>query len=211
MTDLRTRLQALSSSAIEDARGKQGAFPAAIQRLAGERVFAGRAVTARCEKDSVAAVLRAMAEAQVGDVLVAQGPGEVGYFGELTGAEAVRRGMAAIVVDGLVRDIEKLRTLPLPVFARGLTPHGGLPSGRGEPGVELAIGNVIVRPGDWLVGDAAGVVVVPAADVERVRGRAEEITAAEVDCWQKVLGGASFYDQPSQDGTPIGVRMLREQ
>jgi 4-hydroxy-4-methyl-2-oxoglutarate aldolase len=210
MTDLRTRLQALSSSAVEDARGKQGAFPAAIQRLAGEGVFAGRAVTARCEKDSVAAVLRSMAEAEVGDVLVAQGPGEVGYFGELTGAEAVRRGMAAIVVDGLVRDIEKLRTLPLPVFARGLTPHGGLPSGRGEVGIDLQIGNVVVRPGDWLVGDADGVVVIPAAEAEGVTARAAEITAAELDCWQKVLAGASFYDQPSQDGTTIGERMLRE-
>jgi regulator of RNase E activity RraA len=210
MTDLRARLQALSSSAIEDARGKQGALPAAIQRLAGEGVFAGRAVTARCERDSVAAVLRTLAEAQVGDVLVAQGPGEVGYFGELTGAEAVRRGMAGIVVDGLVRDIEKLRALPLAIFARGLTPHGGLPAGRGEPGVDLTIGNIVVHPGDWVVGDADGVVVVPAADVERVAARAEEITAAELDCWQKVLAGESFFDQPSQDGTPIGVRMLRE-
>jgi regulator of RNase E activity RraA len=167
-------------------------------------------VTARCEVNSVSAVLRALSEAGVGDVLVAQGPGEVGYFGELTGAEAVRRGMVAVVVDGMVRDIEKLRTLPLPVFARGLTPHGGLPSGRGEPGVELSIGAVVVRPGDWIVGDADGVVVVPAGEAERVTAKAEEITAAELECWQRVLAGASFFDQPSQDGTPLGERMLRE-
>jgi 4-hydroxy-4-methyl-2-oxoglutarate aldolase len=207
--ELRARLQALSASAVEDARGKQGALPASIQRLAGEGVVAGRAVTARCASGSVAAVLRALSQAGVGDVLVAHGPGECGYFGELTGAEAVRRGMAAIVVVGLVRDIEKLRTLPLPVFARGLTPHGGLPSGRGEVGVALRLGEVLVRPGDWIVGDADGLVVVPAGDVEGVTARAEEITATELDCWQNILGGASFFDQPGQDGTTLGERMLR--
>ena len=194
MSELRARLQALSSSAVEDARGKQGALPSAIQRLAGEGVFAGRAVTARCEVNSVSAVLRALSEAGVGDVLVAQGPGEVGYFGELTGAEAVRRGMVAVVVDGMVRDIEKLRTLPLPVFARGLTPHGGLPSGRGEPGVELSIGNVVVRPGDWIVGDADGVVVVPQAAEAEVLRRAEEKLAGERTTLKELQDGQTLGD-----------------
>jgi regulator of RNase E activity RraA len=109
----------------------------------------------------------------------------------------------------MVRDVEKLGTLPLPIFATGRTPHGGLPNGAGEHGVDLEIGRVTVRPGDWIVGDADGVVLVPAAEVEAVTARAEEITAAELECWQRVLAGASFFEQPSQDGTPIGERMLR--
>src|SRR5947208_468319 len=117
---MRARLEALSAAAVEDARGKRGALSAALQRTAGEGVVAGPARTARCEHGSVSAVLRALSEAAPGDVVVAQGPGEIGYFGELTGAEAVRRRVAAIVVDGMVRDVRKLRTLPLTVFATGV-------------------------------------------------------------------------------------------
>ncbi len=208
--DLRTRLEALSASAVEDARGKRGALISAIRRLHGDGVIAGRAITARCGEGSVSAVLRALAQVKEGEVLLAQGTGECGYFGELTGAEAVRRGVAAIVLDGLVRDIEKLRTLPLPIFARGLTPRGGLPNGRGEVGVPIRIGAEEVRSGDWIVGDADGVVVVPAEEIETVVARAEEITEAEAACWANIRRGESFFDQASQDGTTLGERMLRE-
>jgi regulator of RNase E activity RraA len=209
--DVRSRLAALSASAVEDARGKRGALPAAVRRLHGEGVVAGPARTARCEHGSVSAVLRALSEAEPGDVLVAQGPGDCAYFGELTAAEAVRRGVTAIVLDGMVRDLARIRTLPLSVFATGLTPHGGAPSGRGEVAVSLRIGAADVRPGDWVVADDDGVVVVPAAELEAVAGHAEEITRSEAACWQAVLGGASLFEQASQDGTTLGERMLREQ
>lgn len=209
MDDLRERLQRLSASAVEDARGKQGALPARIRRLHGDRVVAGPAVTARCGAGSVSAVLRALSTCRAGDVLVAQGPGDCGYFGELTGAEAVRRGVAGLVVDGMVRDIDKLRTLDFPIWASGLTPHGGKPEGEGEPDVVLRLGEVEVRPGDWIVADGDGAVVVPAGDLERVVARAEEIAEGELACWNAVLGGESFFEQASQDGTPLGERMLR--
>src|SRR5262245_49766873 len=169
---VRARLEALSAAAVEDARGKRGALTAALTRISGEGVVAGRARTARCDTGSVSAVLRALAEAEPGDVLVAQGAGEIGYFGELTGAEAVRRRLAAVVVDGMVRDVRRLRTLPLSVFATGVTPRGGLPEGGGEVGVPLRVGGEDVRPGDWIVADEDGVVVVPAAELETVAARA---------------------------------------
>src|SRR4051812_8516049 len=136
---LRARLERLASSAIADARGKAGALPPAISRLSGTGTVAGPAVTARCGEASVAAVLRALADADPGSVLVVPGPGGWAYFGELTGAEAVRVGLAALVVDGYVRDFERLAKLPLPIFARGLTPQGAAPAGAGEAHVALEI------------------------------------------------------------------------
>lgn len=197
---LRARLERLSSSGLGDASGKRRIADSGIRRLAGSGTFAGRAVTARCEQGSVSAVLRGLAECGDGAVLVASGPGEWAYFGELTGAEAVRAGAVAIVVDGLVRDLERLGTIGLHVHARGLTPRGATPPGGGEVNVPLRIGGVEVRPGDWIVGDVDGIVVLAPDEIEAVTARGEEIAAAESACFDRVLGGESLLDQPYQDG-----------
>jgi regulator of RNase E activity RraA/kynurenine formamidase len=200
-TTIRDRLARLSSSGAADARGKRGALPGAITRLHGAGTVAGPAITARCAPGAVSAVLASFEQATAGQILVAQGTGEWAYFGELTGAEAARIGLAAVVVDGYVRDLERLSTLDLPIFARGLTSQGGRPTGPGEVGVPLRIGDADVRTGDWIVADADGVVVIPKEDLEDVTSRAEAISATEAACWDRVLGGASLLDQPYQDGT----------
>jgi 4-hydroxy-4-methyl-2-oxoglutarate aldolase len=197
---LRARLERLSSSGVGDASGKRRILPPAIRRLSGNGTFAGRAVTARCEEGSVSAVLRALEVCGPGAVLVVHAPGEWAYFGELTGADAVRVGAVAIVVDGLVRDLERLATIGLHVFARGLTPRGASPPGSGDVNVPLRIGDVEVRPGDWLVGDVDGIAVLAPDEVEPVAVRGEEIAAAELACFERVLAGQSLLDQPYQDG-----------
>src|SRR5262245_51378792 len=201
LSAIRDRLSRLSSSVAADARGKQGALPGAIRRLQGAGTVAGPAITARCAPGAVSAVLAAFEQATAGQILVAQGGGEWAYFGELTGAEAVRIGLAAVVVDGYVRDLERLSTLELPIFARGVTPQGGRPTGPGEVDVPLRIGDADIRTGDWIVADADGVVVIPKEDLSEVISRAEAISATEAACWDRVLGGASLLDQPYQDGT----------
>jgi regulator of RNase E activity RraA/kynurenine formamidase len=162
---------------------------------------AGPVVTARCAPGAVSAVLASFEQATAGQILVVQGGGDWAYFGELTGAEAVRIGLAAVVVDGYVRDLERLSTLELPIFARGSTPQGARPTGPGEVGVPLRIGDEEVRDADWIVADADGVVVIPKEDLAEVISRAEAISASEAACWDRVLGGASLLEQPYQDGT----------
>jgi regulator of RNase E activity RraA len=199
-TALRARLERLSSSELGDASGKRRIVDGGIRRLAGSGTVAGRAVTAHCEQGSVSAVLRALAECGPGDVLVAHGPGEWAYFGELTGADAVRSGTTAIVIDGFVRDFDRLGTMDLHIFARGLTPRGGSPTGGGEVNVPLRLGEVDVHPGDWIVGDVDGIVVLAPDEIEAVAVRGEEIAAAESACFERVLGGESLLEQPYQDG-----------
>ena len=118
-----------------------------------------------------------------------------------TPAEAVRIGLAAVVVDGFVRDLERLSTLELPDLRPGSDAAGRAPTGPGEVGVPLRIGEAEVRSGDWIVADADGVVVIPKEDLEDVISRAEAISETEAACFDRVLGGASLLDEPYQDGT----------
>ena len=209
--DTKANLAALSASGVFDARGKSGALPAGINRLVGSEPVAGPIVTARCHEGSVSAVVAALDTCSPGDILVIQGAGEWAYFGELTGAEAIRHGVVAVVADCYVRDIDHLAGWPIQVFARGLTPQG---AGFGPPGeacVPITVGEVVLDPGDWLVGDADGVVAVPAAEIEDALGNARELVATEAGWASGVLRGEALLDQAFADGSTLRDRLEARQ
>jgi regulator of RNase E activity RraA len=196
-------LDGLSAAAVADARAKQGVLPSRLRRLHGAGPLTGRVLTVACAEGSGSAMIQALARAGADDVLVIQGAGEWGYFGELAGAELARLGGRGVVVDGLLRDLGKLSTLPLHLYAAGLTPQGSKPSGGGTVGEPLTIDGVTVHTGDHIVGDLDGLVVVPAADVDAVAQRAREIEAAEAEVWDRVLAGGSLLDEPGQYGKSL--------
>jgi regulator of RNase E activity RraA len=189
---MRDRLLSLASSALADALGRRGAVDSSIRLLSGERL-AGRAVTARCAPRSVTAMLDALRTAGEGDVLCVEAGGERAYFGEVAGAEAVRRGVAGVVVDGLVRDLAGLRELGLTVYARGTIPVGGSLNEGGEAGVPIEVGGQSVHPGDWLLGDPDGVVVIGAGEADAAAAAAEAATAAEVVTLRRIAQGESLF------------------
>jgi regulator of RNase E activity RraA len=129
-------------------------------------------------------------------VICLQAGGEWAYFGELAGAEAVRRGVAGVVVDGLIRDLAGLRELGLTVYARGTTPVGGSLNEGGEAGVPIEVGGETVRPGDWLVGDPDGVVVIAAEEADAAVAAAEAAIAGEVETLRRISEGGSLFDHP---------------
>jgi regulator of RNase E activity RraA len=179
-----------------------------IRRLSGG-VVVGRAVTAWCEPYTVGAMLRALRLAGEGDVLVVQGGGDWAYFGDLTAAEATRRGLAGVVVDGYVRDVEAIAARGLGLFARGTVAVGGKPGGAGDLQVTIVAGGQEVSPGDWVVGDADGVVVVPDMRVEDVAAAAEAATAREAESLARIDAGESFFDLPFQSGPSLGELLDR--
>ncbi len=190
----------LSSSGVFDARGKEGALPAAVRRIHGHGTVAGPAATVICSEGSVSGVLSALATSQQGQILVIQGPGEWAYFGELTGSEALRVGILAVVLDTYVRDIDRLCEWDIQVFARGVTPKGAGFGELGEVGVPLTIGDALIQPGDWLVGDGDGLVTVPSAEAQTVFERANELVASEGQCAARVLRGDSLLNQDFRYG-----------
>lgn len=129
------------------------------------------------------AVHRALDIAQPGDVLVVNGQGDTtrALLGGLIARRARMRGLAGIVVDGAVRDVDEIESSGLPVFARASTPAGPYKNGPAEVGLPVACGGVVCSPGDIVCGDADGVAIVPQARAARVADAVADILRHERD------------------------------
>ncbi len=130
--------------------------------------------------------------ANPGDILVIDASRSMmtAVLGDLVSTKARHRGIAGVVVDGLVRDVDGILALgDLPVFARGTTPLGPLHRGPGEVNYPVSVGGIVVNPGDIIVGDADGVVVVPQASAESMLARLDARAASSADYQNAVARG----------------------
>lgn len=130
--------------------------------------------------------------ARPGDVVVVDAAGQfaTAVLGDLVSTKARHRGVAGFVVDGLVRDIPAIRRLgDFPVFAKGITPIGPLHRGPGEINYPVSVGGVVVNPGDLIIGDLNGVVVVPRESAPELLARLRERSAAEAEYVAAVARG----------------------
>ena len=142
---------------------------------------------------SVTAVMVAIREAGPGDVLCVLGK-DGAVIGEFLALECQRRNLAAVVVDGRIRDLAVLRDLDLPIFARGAVPHAAPPGSEGliQEGVMLC--GVDIKPGDWLVGDDDGIVCVTVGEATSVLEKAEATIASEDRLRQRMEAGELMFD-----------------
>lgn len=175
------RARKFQASILCDVAGRRGAMNARIQALHPGMKVCGPAFTVEIRPGDNLMFHVALAIARPGDVLVVDGKADqtCAVFGELMVAQAVAAGLGGLVVDAPARDLDVLVQGPLPVFAAGANPCGptkGLP---GKLSIPVSAGGVSVSPGDLVVGDADGVVVIPRADVENVLAAAEKKVAAE--------------------------------
>jgi 4-hydroxy-4-methyl-2-oxoglutarate aldolase len=179
-SDLFAAFGEAASSQVADAMSRLGAMDAGIRCLwPGPRII-GAAVTVWCHAGDNVMYHKALSLAQPGDVLVinTQGSGNAG-FGELLASSAAKIGVRAVIVDGMVRDIEALEAMRMPVWARGLSPSGCNKDGAGEVGAIIACGGVAVRPGDVIVADRDGVAVVPLEDAAEVARLSMDVVTRE--------------------------------
>jgi len=170
--------EGLGTGNVADAMHGHGSMSSSIRPLTTRRALLGRALTVTVSPGNGMMVRRAIARARSGDVLVidAHGAMERAVLGGNVAIDAIHRGVTGLVVDGVVRDLDELEALGLPVYARGVSPRSGSDlGGRGEALGPIACGGACVLPGDVVVGDADGIVVVPAADAASVGRRAGEI------------------------------------
>jgi regulator of RNase E activity RraA len=161
-------------SIIGDGMGRRGIMDPGLKALNLDVKMCGPAVTVETRAADNLMVHAALKLAQPGDVIVVNAHGDLsaGIWGEITTRMAIRKGLAGLVMDGSVRDSRELAASGFPVFCRGVSPCGGGKEGTGQVNLPICCGGVPVHPGDIIVGDADGLVVVPRAMAE------EAITAA---------------------------------
>ena len=180
-----------STSFVVDAMQGRGALSHNIKAIDPKSRFTGTALTARAgARDNLAAVA-ALDLIRPGDVLViaAQGFTETAVLGDNMARIAKQRGAVAVVTDGAVRDIDEIREIGLPVFAAAVTPNSAFPSGPGEVGLPLSLGDVAIDTGDLVLGDADGVVIVPSRDVAAIAESLSKVAALEADLHARIANG----------------------
>jgi RraA family protein len=176
-------LAEFETPAISDLMNRLYTMVPAIQNLTDESLrIVGPACTVKVYPGDNLMVHKALDVAQPGDVIVVDAGGSVmtAVLGDLISSKAQHREIAGFVVDGLIRDLPAIRELEtFPVFARGATPIGPLHRGPGEINHPISAGGIVVHPGDVIVGDLNGVVVVPRDIADDLLARLRAAAAAE--------------------------------
>jgi 4-hydroxy-4-methyl-2-oxoglutarate aldolase len=169
------------SSILADVAGRRGALHGRIAPLAPSMRFAGPALTVEVRPGDNLMIHAALAVAKPGDVILVDGKGDLGsaLMGEIMSQQAVALGVAAVVIDGAVRDAEAIRELGFPMYAAGLNPNGPTKNVAGRLNHPISIGGVTVRPGDLVVGDGDGVTVIEREKAAAMLPLAAEKVAAE--------------------------------
>ena len=196
MTDVFAELAQLGSATVHEAAGRAPVVDIPlIQILPGSRV-AGPARTVRCGQSDNLMVHAAIAEAEPGEVLVLTmpEPAPVALVGDLLATQAKGRGVAAILVDAAVRDVEELREVGLPIWSRYVRVSGAEKTVPGTIGEPVKVGGATIRHGDVVVLDEDGAVVVEQARVEEVLGAARVRAEREREKRAKLEAGELSYD-----------------
>lgn len=187
-----TALGALPVANIGDCMNRASMLDARIRRIS-KLNLAGPAFTVKSRAGDNLMLHKALELAQPGDVIVFDGHGDVttAITGELMMQIAVERKLGGVIIDGAIRDLATLRELDLPIFAAGVTPAGPYKDGPGEINTPVSVGSVVVNPGDIILGDEDGVVVVRPADAADILAKAEKKQAAEVAKMAAIRNGTN--------------------
>jgi 4-hydroxy-4-methyl-2-oxoglutarate aldolase len=191
-SDVLRRFAGVPTGFVADAQGRRGAIDHRIRPLLNAPAFVGSALTVASPPSDNLVPYAAISLAKPGDVLVvaAENCESVAVVGDIMVGMARNAGIVAVVTDGMVRDIDGLEQVGLPVYARGLTPNSPFKNGPGRIGFPVSIGGVVIDSGDIVVGDRNGVVVVPRATIPDVLKALESVKAKEKDMDAAVAGGA---------------------
>ena len=159
----------------------------------GKLKFAGPAVTVRTYDGDWSAPVQAIDHAQPGDVIVIDAcQGQIAVWGELATNSCRSKGVVGVVIDGAVRDIDDIRKMEFPLFARHFTPTAGEPKGFGEINAPIEICGRKIEPGDWIIGDESGVVVVPNNMAMEMANRAIDVNEKENRIREEIQRGSTL-------------------
>jgi 4-hydroxy-4-methyl-2-oxoglutarate aldolase len=189
-------LAKLGVATLHEAAGRVGVIDLPlIQVLPGSRV-AGPARIAVCAPGDNSMVHAVVAHAQRGDILVLTSvePAPIALVGELLATQAQAQGVAGILVDGAVRDLDELAAIGLPIWTRFVRAQGATKGEAGRLDVQVVIGGTEIRSGDLVVMDCDGVMALPSKRIEEVLPLARERAEREHAMRQRYAAGELSYD-----------------
>jgi 3-hexulose-6-phosphate synthase / 6-phospho-3-hexuloisomerase len=191
--EIRTILMQVSAPNVTDAMHRKGSMTG-IFSLCGKVKMVGRAVTVQTFAGDWAKPVEAIDIAKSGDVLIINNDGgtHVAPWGELATLSCVKKGIAGVVIDGAVRDVDDIREMKFPLFAKAIVPNAGEPKGMGEINAEVQCCGQLVKPGDWIIGDESGVVVLPAERSYEIARRALEVRKNEERIREEIRRGSTL-------------------
>lgn len=196
--DLINKAAKIPAATLHEAAGKIGALPSSLKPVAQEMKVCGRAYTVQGPSGCNLWLHRALAKAQPGDVLIADvgdNP-EFGYWGDIMATSAMSQGIKGLVINGCVRDAFELEEMNFPVFSAGLCIRGTskLFDHTGALNGPITIGEIAVNPGDLIVGDRDGVVVVPSDNVEEALLKSGQREDKEDKVKKRLIGGETTME-----------------
>ena len=191
-SQLKEAFSLVSTPNISDAMHKKGAMHGIRPIKLGFHMV-GRALTVRTMDGDWAKPIEAIDKANKDQVIVVDvNGGKTAIWGELATWSAKLKGLAGVVIDGAVRDLDDIVQMGFPIFCRHISSNAGEPKGFGEIGTEIKCGNQTVRTGDWVIGDDSGVVVVPQEIAHEIANRALDVKEHENRIREEIKDGGSL-------------------
>jgi len=186
----------LGAATVYEAAGRSGSVDPAIKPLARGVRLLGPALTVRCHPRDNLMLHKALQIAQAGDVLVAATDGypQAGYWGGLMATSAMARQLGGLALDGCIRDSEEILRMGFPIFCRGTCIRGTTKSVLGSVNHPILFGEVVVNPGDLVLGDDDGLVIIPQANIETVLAASRKRVESEKQKAAVLAGGVSSVE-----------------
>ena len=191
---IRKALTEVSAPNVADALHKKGAMTG-IRPVKPGMKCVGPAFTCRTIDGDWAKTVEAIEKASPGDVIVIDaGSRHISPWGELATWSCKMRGISGVILDGAARDIDDIMKMDVPVFSRYLAPNAGEPKGFGELQVDIECGGVEVRPGDWIIADDSGIVVIPRERAIEIANRALDVKERENRIREEIQRGSTLSE-----------------
>lgn len=191
--NVREVLEKVSTANISDALHRSGWIKDVKPLIAENFKMVGKVVTVRTYPGDWAKPVEAIDIAEKGDVIVidAGGMGPA-VWGELATNSCKTKGISGVVIYGGIRDVEEIKKMKFPAFSTIITPQAGEPKGFGEINIPVKIGGQIINPGDWIVGDLDGVVVIPQERIVEITNRAMDVLEKENRIRKEIKEGSTL-------------------
>ena len=185
----------LPAANVADTMGRSCALSSEIRLISSpKQAMAGAALTVKARPGDNLMLHKALDMAGEGDVIIVSNDGDRTHslMGEIMAVYgAYTRKIAGIVLDGPIRDIEELSQMEMPLYATGSTPGGPYKEGPGEVNVPISIGNIAVMPGDIILGDRDGVIVIPRKDAPEILEAAKKYAVLDAGKVEAAKNGTS--------------------